>query len=66
MGWEPNGTIVSKQALASTVTRLVRRVPDRKDTLEDHEIVSWIRLSSVQRGLANKRMARGTPAWLTP
>jgi len=37
---EQNGTIVSKQALTSTVTRLVRRVPDRKDTLEDHAIIS--------------------------
>jgi len=63
---ERNGTIISKQALPSTATHLVWRVPDRKDTLEDHEIISWILLSSVQRGLANKRMARGTPAWLTP
>jgi len=36
---ERNGTIVSKQAPTSTVTHLVRRVPDRKDTLEDHEII---------------------------
>jgi len=63
---ERNRTIVYKQALTSTVTRLVRRVPDRKDTLEDHEIISWIRLSSVQCGLVNQRIARGTPAWLTP
>jgi len=63
---EQNGTIISKQALTSTVTHLVRRVPDRGDTLEDHETMLWILLSSVQRGLANKRMARGTPAWLTP
>ena len=36
---ERNRTIVPKQALTSTVTHLVRRVPDRKDTLEDHAII---------------------------
>jgi len=99
------------QLLKSTVTPLVQRVTDRKDTLghgiraclENIGPFRWatfsvgqmtfpplrnrggghlygiternshiqtgstmVRLSSVQRGLANQRMARGTPARLTP
>jgi len=49
--------------LKSAVTGIIRRVFDRKGTL-DHDM-TLVRLLSVQHGLANQLMARGTPGLLT-
>ena len=52
-----------------TVAQEHGNTPHKEGAWQEGYFRPWynmVRLSSVQRGLANQRMARGTPAWLTP